>query len=39
MLAQSPDGEPITTAADALDARELRLRFADGPLAARVLGR
>ena len=39
VLAQSPDGEPITTAADALDARELRLRFADGPLAARVLGR
>jgi exodeoxyribonuclease VII large subunit len=39
VLAQSPDGEPITTAGGALDAGELRLRFADGPLAARVLGR
>ena len=39
VLAQSPDGEPVTTAAGALDAGELRLRFADGPLAARVLGR
>jgi exodeoxyribonuclease VII large subunit len=39
VLAQSPDGEPITTATGALDAGELQLRFADGPLAARVLGR
>jgi exodeoxyribonuclease VII large subunit len=39
VLAQSPDGEPITTAAGALDAGELRLRFADGSLPARILRR
>ncbi len=39
VLAQSPHGEPIVTAAHARDAGELRLRFADGSLAARVLDR
>ena len=38
-LAQSDDGQPITSAAGALDAGELRLRFADGQLAARALRR
>jgi len=37
VLAQSPDGQPIVTAAGARDARELRLRFADGSLPARVI--
>jgi exodeoxyribonuclease VII large subunit len=39
VLAHSPDGDPIVTAAGAADAGELRLRFADGSLPARVLGR
>ena len=39
VLAQSPHGEPIVTAAHARDAGELRLRFADGSLPARVLDR
>jgi exodeoxyribonuclease VII large subunit len=37
VLAQSADGDPIVTAAGARDARELRLRFADGALPARIL--
>jgi exodeoxyribonuclease VII large subunit len=36
VLAQSPQGEPIVSARDARGARELRLRFADGVLGARV---
>ncbi len=36
-LAQSPDGEPIVSAADARRAGELRLRFADDTLAAGIL--
>jgi exodeoxyribonuclease VII large subunit len=39
VLAHSPDGDPIVTAAGAADAGELRLRFADGSLPARILGR
>jgi exodeoxyribonuclease VII large subunit len=39
VLAQSVDGEPITTATGALDAGELQLRFADGSLPAKVLER
>jgi exodeoxyribonuclease VII large subunit len=35
-LVQSPDGEPLTTARKARDADELRVRFADGTLPARV---
>ncbi len=35
-LAQSPQGEPIVSAAQARAAGELRLRFADGSLPARV---
>jgi exodeoxyribonuclease VII large subunit len=37
LLAQSPAGEPVLTAASAREARELRLRFADGSLPARIL--
>lgn len=37
LLAQSADGEPIVTAAGARDAGELRLRFADGALPARII--
>jgi exodeoxyribonuclease VII large subunit len=36
VLAQSASGEPIMTAADARQAAELRLRFADGSLPASV---
>jgi exodeoxyribonuclease VII large subunit len=36
-LAQSSDGAPVTTAAGALDAGELRLRFADGQITAGAL--
>ena len=36
VLAQSSDGDPIVTARGALDAGELRLRFADGSLPARI---
>ncbi|HEY4811225.1 MAG TPA: exodeoxyribonuclease VII large subunit, partial [Solirubrobacteraceae bacterium] len=39
VLAQSPGGEPIVTAADASKAGDLRLRFADGSLPARILKR
>jgi exodeoxyribonuclease VII large subunit len=39
LLAQSAQGEPIVTAANAREAGELRLRFADGSLPARVLER
>ena len=39
VLAQSAQGEPIVTAARALQAGELRLRFADGSLPAKVLER
>jgi exodeoxyribonuclease VII large subunit len=38
VLAQTPSGEPILTAADARAAQDLTLRFADGALAARVQG-
>jgi exodeoxyribonuclease VII large subunit len=37
VLAQSASGEPIVTAAGAREATELRLRFADGSLPARIL--
>ncbi len=37
VLAQSPQGDPILTAASAREAQELRLRFADGVLRARTL--
>ncbi len=37
VLAQSPAGEPVLTAASAREAGELRLRFADGSLPARIL--
>jgi exodeoxyribonuclease VII large subunit len=36
VLAQSTSGEPIVTAAAAQEAAELRLRFADGSLPARI---
>jgi len=36
VLAQSSTGEPIVTAEDAREALELRLRFADGSLPARI---
>jgi exodeoxyribonuclease VII large subunit len=36
VLAQSPRGDPIVTAANASNAGELRLRFADGTLPARI---
>jgi exodeoxyribonuclease VII large subunit len=36
VLAQSADGTPVVTAASARDARELRLRFTDGEVAAEV---
>jgi exodeoxyribonuclease VII large subunit len=36
VLAQSPDGEPILTAAAAREVEALRLRFADGELGARI---
>lgn len=39
VLAQSADGDPVVTAAGAREAGELRLRFADGSLSARALGR
>jgi exodeoxyribonuclease VII large subunit len=39
VLAQSANGEPIVTAAGARDAGELRLRFADESLPARILER
>ncbi|HWX98075.1 MAG TPA: exodeoxyribonuclease VII large subunit [Solirubrobacteraceae bacterium] len=38
VLVQSPEGEPLETAAAARESEELRLRFADDVLAARVLG-
>jgi exodeoxyribonuclease VII large subunit len=37
VLARSAAGEPIVSAADARDAGELRLRFADGALPARII--
>jgi exodeoxyribonuclease VII large subunit len=37
VLAQSAEGKPILTAAEARDARQARLRFADGTLPARIL--
>lgn len=39
VLAQTPAGEPVVTAAAALQADELRLRFADGVVAARPVKR
>jgi exodeoxyribonuclease VII large subunit len=39
VLARSAEGNPIVTAEGARDAGELRLRFADGSLPARVLER
>jgi exodeoxyribonuclease VII large subunit len=39
VLAQSADGSPVVTAASARERGELRLRFADGSLPARVLER
>jgi exodeoxyribonuclease VII large subunit len=36
VLAQSPEGEPIVTAAQARETHEVRLRFADGVLGARI---
>ncbi len=36
VMAQSPRGEPLVTAAEARAAKELRLRFADGTLPARI---
>lgn len=39
VLAQSPHGDPIVTAAQARAAEEVRLRFADGTLPARILER
>jgi exodeoxyribonuclease VII large subunit len=38
-LVQTPDGEPILTAARAREAADVRLRFADGSVRARVLER
>lgn len=38
-LVHSPDGDPILTAEGARAARELRLRFADGVLPARIVER
>jgi exodeoxyribonuclease VII large subunit len=38
VLVQSPEGEPLETAAAARTSEEVRLRFADGVLGARVLG-
>jgi exodeoxyribonuclease VII large subunit len=35
-LVEARDGRPLTAAADARDAEELRVRFADGAVAARV---
>ncbi len=35
-LVESPGGEPLASAAQAREARALRLRFADGAVAARV---
>ncbi|HLH13662.1 MAG TPA: exodeoxyribonuclease VII large subunit, partial [Solirubrobacteraceae bacterium] len=37
VLARTPQGAPILSASDARRARELRLRFADGSLAAEIL--
>jgi exodeoxyribonuclease VII large subunit len=37
VLVQTPEGQPILTAAEAREAREARLRFADGTLPARIL--
>ena len=37
VLAQSTDGDPLLSAADARAVGELRLRFADGSLPARIL--
>jgi exodeoxyribonuclease VII large subunit len=37
VLAQTTTGEPLVTAADAREAGELRLRFVDGSLPARIL--
>ncbi len=39
LLAQTPHGEPILRAAQARESGELRLRFADGSLPAKVLER
>jgi exodeoxyribonuclease VII large subunit len=39
VLAQAAAGEPVLTAAGARDAGELRLRFADGALPARIIER
>jgi exodeoxyribonuclease VII large subunit len=39
VLVQSPDGDPIVTSTQACELTELRLRFADGVLPARVLER
>ncbi|HEY5052715.1 MAG TPA: exodeoxyribonuclease VII large subunit [Solirubrobacterales bacterium] len=35
-LAETVDGEPVTAAAAALEAAEVRLRFADGPVRAQI---
>jgi exodeoxyribonuclease VII large subunit len=35
-LVESPDGQPLTTVAGARDAEDLRIRFADGAVPARV---
>ncbi len=35
-LAETIDGEPVTAAAAALEAAEVRLRFADGPVRAQI---
>jgi exodeoxyribonuclease VII large subunit len=35
-LAETVDGEPVTAAAAALEAAEIRLRFADGPVRAQI---
>jgi exodeoxyribonuclease VII large subunit len=35
-LAETVDGEPVTAAAAALEAAEIRLRFADGPVRAKI---
>ncbi|HEV2973835.1 MAG TPA: exodeoxyribonuclease VII large subunit [Solirubrobacteraceae bacterium] len=35
-LVESPDGEPLASASDARAARDVRLRFADGAVSARV---
>jgi exodeoxyribonuclease VII large subunit len=39
VLVQSPDGDPILTSAQAREPAEVRLRFADGVLPARILER